>query len=398
MNLKSVILMSAAVLLMSCGSKDQKLIENDIALAKVQLLSLAEYTASNGPEIKNPVCVGNDGNTKLAHYSDWRSGFFPGSLWYLYELTQDESILPLAKKHTLAIQDAQNLTSTHDLGFMVYCSFGNGLRLTKDKSYEQVIIQAANSLITRFHEGADIIQSWNARNGWLCPVIIDNMMNLELLFRATELTGDKKYHDIAVRHANKTMKEHFREDGSTYHVVDYDPQTGAIRGKYTSQGYQDSSTWSRGQTWAIYGFTTAYRFTKDDRYLAQAQKAFDLMWNHPGMPEDKIPYWDMDVPKDETTPRDASSACIMASALYELSTLVPEKSDFYKSCADGILRTLSSEEYLAKEKENHYFILMHSVSSLPGNSEIDVPLSYADYYFLEAIKRKLAIESGKSIY
>ena len=322
--------------------------------------------------------------------------FFPR---YLYELTGDSAYLPLARKYTEAIRKAENLTWHHDIGFIVNCSFGNGLRLSPDTAYVNVMVQAARSLSTRFRPNAQVIQSWDVKGnswqserGWECPVIIDNMMNLELLFEATKLSGDSTFYRIAVAHADRTLAEHFRPDGSCYHVVDYNIDDGTVRHKQTAQGYSDESIWSRGQAWAIYGFTLCYRETKDRKYLDQALKTFRRMKNDPKMPADLIPYWDMDAPKIPDEPRDVSSAACIASALYEISTYDIPDADSYKEYADRILTSLSSPDYRAAVGTNGRFLLMHSVGSIPHNSEIDVPLNYADYYYLEALKRKRDLE------
>ena len=212
------------------------------------------------------------------------------------------------------------------------------------------------------------------------------MMNLELLFEATRLSGDSIFWHIAVSHADKTLANHFRPDGSCYHVVDYDPQTGAVLHRQTAQGYADNSVWSRGQAWAVYGFTICYRYTKDPRYLQQAQRTLNMLMNHPNLDDDLVPYWDLEAPNIPNEPRDASTAAALASALYEMSTYVADKG--YDRLADRILISLSSKAYRAPLGKNGDFLLMHSVGSIPHGSEIDVPLNYADYYFLEALYRR----------
>lgn len=338
-----------------------------------------------------------DGEIKYIKPQDWTSGFFPGSMWYMYELTGDAKWKNFGEKYTEALQEIQYLTWHHDVGFMVGCSYGNGFRITGNKNYEDVIIQTAKSLSTRFKPVAGITQSWNvdrgwqSERGWECPVIIDNMMNLELLFKATKLSGDSTFYNIAVAHANNTIKNHFRSDYSTWHVVDYSLSDGSVRYKHTAQGYANESTWARGQSWAIYGFTVAYRETGNKKYLEQAQKAFEFVAKHPNLPEDGIPYWDYNAPNLPNEPRDVSSAAIMAAALYEMSTY-SENND-YKDWADKIIKSLASDKYRAKVGENGFFLLMHSVGSIPHNAEIDVPINYADYYFLEALKRKSDLEN-----
>lgn len=372
-----------------------------ISNARQQMATQIEaIEADTTGKVLNPVTTKrNRFSTAYCGYADWRSGFFLGSMWYLYELTGDSTLVPLAEKYTEAIAEAQNLTSHHDIGFIINCSYGNGRRFVKSAEYDSVLVQAAKSLCTRFRPDAGVIQSWNtspgswqASRGWTCPVIIDNMMNLELLFEATKISGDSTFYNVAVAHANTTLKEHFRDNGSCYHVVDYNPANGEVFSRQTGQGYADESAWSRGQAWAIYGYTMCYRETGDQRYLDQAIKTFDFMRNHANATADKIPYWDMDAPDVPNEPRDASAAAVIASALYELSTYPVENPGQYKDYADDIMISLSSDEYTAKPGENGRFILKHSTGSIPHNSEVDVPLNYADYYYLEALKRKRDIE------
>ncbi len=333
-----------------------------------------------------------EGKMKYIRPQEWTSGFFPGSLWYIYELTGDEKWKTMAVKYTEALDTIQYFTGNHDVGFMIYCSYGNGLRLAGTEEYKDVILNAAKSLSTRYIPEAGIIQSWNANKSkdWECPVIIDNMMNLELLFEATKLSGDSSFYHIAVTHADNTIKNHYRPDYSTWHVIDYSKSDGSVRHRNTHQGYSDESAWARGQSWGIYGYILCYRETKDQKYLDQAENALNLIANHPNYPEDGVPYWDYDAPDIPDTYRDASAGAILASALYELSTY-SDKMD-YKEWADTIVASLASPAYRAPLGENGDFLLMHSVGSLPHNSEVDVPLNYADYYFLEALKRKRDLE------
>jgi uncharacterized protein YyaL (SSP411 family) len=275
---------------------------------------------------------------------------------------------------------------------MVYNSFGNGLRLTGISSYREILLDAASSLSTRYKPNAKVIRSWDHnRDKWQCPVIIDNMMNLELLLWAFKESGDSTFYEIAVNHANTTMKNHFRPDYSTYHVVDYDTITGEVLKKQTHQGYADESTWSRGQAWALYGYTLMYRETGDQAYLDQANHIAEFIFTHPRLPEDLIPYWDFDAPNIPDEPRDASAAAITASALYELSTYNGEDANRYTQWADTILENLTTN-YRATPGSDGGFLLLHSTGAKSLNSEIDVPLNYADYYFLEALKRKRELE------
>jgi hypothetical protein len=325
----------------------------------------------------------------IASPSDWwTSGFFPGSLWYLYEYSQDEKIKEAAIQMTSRVEKEKNNTGTHDLGFMLYCSFGNGFRITGEESYKEVLLTGAKSLSTRFRPNIGCIQSWGSTKRWQCPVIIDNMMNLELLLWAFSQTGDSSFYNIAVTHADTTILNHFRPDYSTWHVVSYDTITGKVEVKQTAQGAADGSSWARGQSWGLYGYTVMYRETGLQRYLDQAQHIADFLINHPNIPEDKIPYWDYDAPDIPNTERDASAGAIMASALIELSGYVgPEKKDKFLAVAEKQIRSLASPAYMTKTGENADFILMHSVGSLPAKSEVNVPLSYADYYFIEALVR-----------
>ena len=399
--MKNLITFVCSACLLSCStppkSAEKSFIDESIDFAHAQVGKEISVIEASGKPL-NPVTLKTDGSVYYCDYGDWRSGFFPGSVWYLYELTGDSTYLPLAAKYTEAIEEAKGLTWHHDIGFIINCSFGNGLRLAGTSAYKDVMIQAAQSLCTRFREKPAIIQSWDVERGWQsergweCPVIIDNMMNLELLFEATRLSGDSAYYKVAVAHADRTLEEHFRPDGSCYHVIDYSIKDGSVRHRQTAQGYADESVWSRGQAWAIYGYTICFRETKDPKYLDQALKTFNLMKNHKNMPSDLIPYWDMDAPNIPDEPRDASSASCIASALYEISTLDIPDAAGYKAYADSILSSLSSPAYRAALGTNGNFLLMHSVGSIPHNSEIDVPLNYADYYYLEALKRKRDIE------
>ncbi len=317
----------------------------------------------------------------------WCSGFYPGSLLYICEQTKDTVLYNEAKRTLRLLAKEQFNTTTHDLGFMMYCSFGNALRLDSDEAYKQILINSARSLATRFNPTVGCIRSWDSKPSDFL-VIIDNMMNLELLFWATKATGDSSFYKIAVTHANTTMKNHFRPDYSSYHVLNYDPATGAVQQKRTAQGAADSSAWARGQSWGLYGYTVMYRETHDKKYLDQANHIAHFILNNHHLPADKIPYWDYDVPGIPDALRDASAAAIMASAFIELSGYANAKSaKEYMAAATTILQTLSGESYKAVTGTNGGFILQHSVGNMPQHSEVDVPLTYADYYFLEAMKR-----------
>lgn len=335
-----------------------------------------------------PRTTGKDGEFVTSKSDWWCSGFFPGTLWYLYEYSKDSELLSLAEMMTQRVEKERYTTNHHDLGFMMYCSFGNGLRITGKPDYKDVLVQSSKSLATRFNNKTGLIKSWDWNKKWKYPVIIDNMMNLEMFFWASKETGDPIYRNMAISHANKTMANHFRKDYSCYHVVNYNPETGEADLKITWQGYKDESSWARGQAWALYGYTMCYRETKDKKYLEQARNVAKYILNHPNMPKDGVPYWDFYAPNIPNAKRDASAGALMASALIELSDYVGKKeSKHYMKEATKIVETLSSPEYLAPVGDNANFILKHSVGSFPHNSEVDVPLTYADYYYVEALLR-----------
>ena len=391
------LLLSLGVFLMTpafCHAENNdisNIINNDINFSTRQYSLMLQQIGREG-KVRIPKTIDKLGRMVYIPIDDWCSGFFPGSLCYLYQLTNDKSWLVQSKRFTEALDSIQYLTWHHDVGFMIGSSYLNIYRLSPNKAYKKAIIQTAKSLCTRFRKKAGVIQSWNvdrgwqSKRGWTCPVIIDNMMNLELLFEATRLSGDSTYWKVAVSHANKTLENQFRKDGSCYHVVDYDPNNGAVLHRQTAQGYADNSAWARGQAWAVYGYTVCYRYTHDRKYLDQAVKTLNFVMQNPNLPNDLIPYWDFDAPNIPNEPRDVSSAACIASALYEMNNYLPDNG--YTSLADRIIRSLSSPEYRAPLGKNGCFLLMHSVGSIPHNNEIDVPLNYADYYFLEALTRR----------
>jgi unsaturated chondroitin disaccharide hydrolase len=322
---------------------------------------------------------------------DWTSGFFPGSLWFLYEYTNDPKWLAAATNYTERLDRIKNFRGHHDVGFMLGCSYGQGWRLTKNPAYRDVLVQGARSLATRYKPEVGLIRSWDFGR-WKYPVIVDNLMNLELLTFAARESGESRLGDIAVAHADKTLQNHFRADFSSYHVVDYNPTNGNVLRKMTQQGAADDSAWARGQAWGLYGYTTMFRETKRPAYLAQATNIANYILNHPRLPADKIPYWDFDAPGIPVVPRDASAAAIMSSALIELSGFVAKATaQKYLNLARQQLLALASPAYRAQAGENGDFLLKHSVGSHPEHREIDVPLNYADYYFLEGLLRYRAV-------
>jgi unsaturated chondroitin disaccharide hydrolase len=357
-----------------------------------------------------PRTVSENGDLISTDIRDWTSGFFAGNLWYLFELTGDEKWKNEATRWTEALDTIQYWSGNHDVGFMINCSYGNGLRLSGKEEYKKVLVQTAESLCKRYNPDTKCIKSWNYRKAWndttewFYPVIIDNMMNLELLFKATELSGNKKYREIAVQHALTTMKNHYRPDYSCYHVVDYDTITGEVLDKATCQGFTDESSWARGQAWGLYGFVLCYRYTNDQKFLDFAREIANYIIHHPDLPEDMIPYWDYNVVDRRLTPewkydsakfpvipRDASAAAITSSALFELASFSGSHREEYIAAATNILKALASPAYM-ESPVNKYFILNHCVGSIPHGVEIDVPLVYADYYFLEAALRYKRLE------
>lgn len=398
MKIKLLILGASIFTLIACKKTTDStadacaLIEENTNIASQQIGFQTKLIEESG-EILNPRTTHNN-KIQYIPIDDWTSGFFPGSMWYMYDLSKDDKWKDLGIKYTEALDSVKYLKWHHDIGFMIYCSYGNAYRVTQNPAYKDVIVEAAKSLSTRFRPEAGVIQSWDedrgwqGTRGWMCPVIIDNMMNLELLFAASEFSNDSTFRNIAISHADKTLENHYRDNYSCYHVVDYDKEKGGVRGKCTAQGYADESEWTRGQAWGLYGFAVCYRETKDPKYLDFAEKIYNYLFSHPKMPEDLVPYWDFSDPNIPNAPRDASAAAVIASALYELSAYKPE----YKATADKITESLSSPVYRALVGTNGNFLLMHSVGSIPHEQEIDVPLNYADYYFLEALARKKALD------
>jgi unsaturated chondroitin disaccharide hydrolase len=335
-----------------------------------------------------PRSIDSSGHLVTNKSNWWTSGFFPGSLWYLYEFTNDSSIKNAAIRKTAELRSESLNIGDHDIGFKIWCSYGNQLRITKDSSVIPVIIDAATSLSKRFSPNTGLIRSWGKIGDSSFVVIIDNMMNLELLFEAAKLSGDSLFYKIAVSHADKTLENHFREDGSSYHVVEYNANTGKVKEKRTAQGYANSSAWARGQAWGLYGYTMCYRETHDKKYLDQANKIATFILNNQNLPNDKIPYWDFNAPNIPNALRDASAAAIVASAFCELAAYTDKKDGkLYRATAKQIIEKLSSPAYRNVAGGQQYFLLKHSVGHLPAKSEVDVPLSYADYYYLEAMMR-----------
>jgi len=336
-------------------------------------------------------------NCLKATKEEWTAGFWPGILWYDYENTNNPVIKHEAEKFTQSLAFlADTPAYDHDLGFLIFCSYGNAYRLTGDPAYKNIILKTADTLVTLFNPKVGTILSWPRAikvDKWPHNTIIDNMMNLEMLFWAAKNGGNKKLYDIAVSHANTTMAHHFKSDYSCYHVALYDTITGSFIKGITHQGYKDYSMWARGQAWAIYGFTVCYRETKDPNYLEFVQHLADAYLKR--LPKDYIPYWDFDVPDIPKASRDASAAAVVASGLLELSTyLNNKKGESYEIAAIEMLKSLSSPAYQSENKNSSF--LLHSTGHWPNRSEVDASIIYADYYYIEALLRWKKLESGKS--
>jgi hypothetical protein len=371
------------------GKPIADVINQSLDLAVNQSTRMAESLKDQPDRL--PKTVGKDGQLETCNPAWWVSGFFPGQLWYLYEYSNNDTLKAWATNYTLRVKDQMHTTDNHDVGFMIFCSFGNAYRLTGNPEYKAIIDTASQSLITRFNPKIGCIRSWDYAEWskqWQYPVIIDNMMNLEMLLWAGKEFGNDVFTRVAVSHADTTMKNHFRSDFSSYHVVSYDTLTGRPEKKQTAQGYSDGSAWARGQGWGLYGYTMMFRETKDPKYLEQAKNIASFILNHPNLPEDKIPYWDFNAPDIPNALRDASAGAIICSALIELSQYVGQPlASQYLAVAETQIRTLSSDRYRTKAGESANFLLNHSVGHKPNNSEVDVPLTYADYYYIEALMR-----------
>ncbi|MEN8117010.1 MAG: glycoside hydrolase family 88 protein [Bacteroidota bacterium] len=370
------------LVLFSCNTVEKQSANNLLEEIESQFSFFAEET--DDPK-KVARSYTEEKGYRMASPRDWTCGFPPGTMWQMYEITKNDKWKDLALKNTHKLEEVQFFTHTHDLGFMVFCSYGNAYRLTGEKKYKDVVIQASESLITRFNKNVGCIRSWD-HGDWQFPVIIDNMMNLEMLFWASEQTGDPKYKNIALSHADVTVQNHFRDNMSSYHVVDYDTITGNTIIKQTHQGLSDESAWGRGQAWGLYGFTVMYRETGDPKYLDVAKDIADFIITN--LPDDKVSYWDYNDSKIPDTYRDASAAVITASALFELATYDVSANTKYLDTANSIIESLNSKAYRAEVGTNGGFLLMHSVGNKPKDSEVDVPINYADYYYLEALKRQ----------
>lgn len=397
--MNKIITQVLVVFLVSCTPKQKNLnakIDDALRLAQNQYSGMAEHLE----EGKYPKTYHANSDTFETSGSGWWcSGFYPGTLLYLNEAFNQPKLKLEIDRVLNDLKKEQYNTTTHDLGFMMYCSFGNAERLNPNQEYKEILMNSAKSLVTRYNDTVKSIRSWDsapwnkAGKGDLV-VIIDNMMNLELLFWATKNSGDSLYYNIAVNHADKTIENHFRKDYSSFHEVIYDEKTGAVKAQITNQGAADGSAWARGQAWGLYGYVVMFRETKNTKYLKQAMAIADFILNHPNLPDDLIPYWDFNAPNIPDAYRDSSAAAIIASALLELQNYTDGAiKETYKTKARTILENLLEPEYLAEEGSNGGFILKHGLGNMPNNTEIDVPLTYGDYYFVEAMLRYKKVEN-----
>ena len=405
MCMKNLLLGLSFLTLISCSiTNETKFVDDDLAycseqtersLVELKGDSLIDYSMMPRNVLKGET----KWNCRKASKEEWTAGFWAGVLWYDYENTNDPKIKAEAEKFTDSLGFLSKTPAyDHDLGFLVFCSYGNGYRLTGNLAYKQIILNVADTLATLFNPLIGTMLSWPREvelKGWPHNTIIDNMINLEMLFWAAKHGENKALYDIAVAHADRTMECHFKPDYSCYHVAVYDTITGKYIKGVTHQGYSDASMWARGQSWAIYGYTVCYRATKDIKYLEFAQKVSDAYLNR--LPEDLIPYWDFDAPDIPNAPKDVSAAVVTASALLELSTYIKnEKGEKYKEYAVNMLKNLSSENYQSR-KANPSFLL-HSTGHFPAGSEIDASIIYADYYYIEALLRLKKLKEGKPLF
>jgi unsaturated chondroitin disaccharide hydrolase len=395
-----------SLLLLSCGNKSDKAgfdIDKELAYCDTQVHRSLEDIGGDSINMipRNILTDETKWNLRPIEIGEWTVGFWPGTLWYNYENTPNDENRKAASHFTDILEPLTTLSAyDHDLGFQIFCSYGNGYRLTGDTQYKQIILNAADTLATLFNSKVGTILSWprEVDNERFAPfnTIMDNMINLEMLYWAAKNGGSKELYNIATRHAETTMKYHFREDGGCYHVALYDPETGNFIKGVTHQGYADNSLWARGQAWAIYGYTFVYRETQDKKFLRFAEKVTDLYLSRLSNNE-YVPYWDFDDPSIPNASRDASAAAVVASALLELSQLEdnPTKAEEYKQAAINMIEELSSDKYQSREAKPS--LLSHSTGHWPNGSEIDASINYADYYYIEALTRYKKMQMGLKV-
>lgn len=401
MKIRNLLWGIGVLILSSCAvEKDEKLdVDSALAYCDVQIHRALEKLEEGGKidysmQPRNILSDEKYWNCRKVSKEEWTGGFWPGILWYDYEATQNDTIRVLAEKYTESLELFSRIPAyDHDLGFLVFCSYGNGYRLTHNPVYRDVILATADSLATLFNPKVGTILSWPRNVEMLGGhnTIMDNMINLEMLFWAARNGGDRRLFDVAVSHADKTMENQFRPDYSSYHVAVYDTVTGKCIKKCTHQGYSDDSMWARGQAWAIYGYTVVFRETGNPKYLEFAERLVDTYMKN--LPDDYVPYWDFNAPDIPNAPRDASAACVVASALLEMSGFYGNgKGEKYRKAAEKMLCSLSSDKYQSRERNVAF--LLHSTGHWPAKSEIDASIIYADYYYIEALMRLKRLNEG----
>lgn len=401
MKIRNLLWGIGGLILSSCAvEKDEKLdVDSALAYCDVQIHRALEKLEEGGKidysmQPRNILSDEKYWNCRKVSKEEWTGGFWPGILWYDYEATQNDTIRVLAEKYTESLELFSRIPAyDHDLGFLVFCSYGNGYRLTHNPVYRDVILATADSLATLFNPKVGTILSWPRNVEMLGGhnTIMDNMINLEMLFWAARNGGDRRLFDVAVSHADKTMENQFRPDYSSYHVAVYDTVTGKCIKKCTHQGYSDDSMWARGQAWAIYGYTVVFRETGNPKYLEFAEQLVDTYMKN--LPDDYVPYWDFNAPDIPNAPRDASAACVVASALLEMSGFYGNgKGEKYRKAAEKMLCSLSSDKYQSRERNVAF--LLHSTGHWPAKSEIDASIIYADYYYIEALMRLKRLNEG----
>lgn len=361
------------------------LVDNAI---KISLIKLENSVVDVADSTLFPTYATEELVWKLKGSDDWTSGFYPGCLWYAYELSGNEKFEKWARQWTASIEHEKFNMETHDLGFRFMCTFANGLRLGNNSEYDDykdIILTAASSLSKRYNRKIKCLSSnWDMleiENSF--PVVIDIMANLNILFWAAENGGTKYYKDYALNHARKTYRDFVRSDGGTYHIVRYNKENAEIINKGTLQGDGDETTWSRGHAWMVYGLVETYAYTGEKDILNMAIKMSDYFIEH--LPDDQVSIWDF---QSEIDYRDVSASSIVTSALFRLANQVEGKDlkEKYSAQAAGMLTSLCKPPYFI-ENINSNCILDHSVQYLPINSNVDVPAIFADYYFLEALVR-----------
>ena len=397
-------ILAGTLLLTSCAATtpDTLDVEESLAYCDRQVKrTLRELTVNDSIDHtmmpRNIAATDSVWHLRKATPDEWCAGFWPGVLWYNYESTHDEIMREEAELFTSSLEYLSKAPAfDHDLGFLMFCSYGNAYRLTKNPKFKDIIIATAYTLATLYNPNVGTILSWPRNTVMLGGhnTIMDNMINLEMLFWASKNGGSQRLYDIAVKHAEVTMANHFRPDYSCYHVAVYDSITGKFIKGMTHQGYADDSMWARGQAWAIYGYTMVYRETQDPKFLDFACKVTDVYLKR--LPEDYVPYWDFDDPAIPNAPRDASAACVVASALLELQGYCDgAKAKTYKDAAVKMLTSLSSDSYRSGDKRPS--LLDHSVGHMPAGSEIDASIIYGDYYYIEALLRLKKLNQDRSV-